>query len=147
MKRTPTPAANASFAQLTAAQKLVVAEQLYRAAAMLASDGLCVIELPAGVPLLSDVAFADEHSHMVAGIALRDPDGTSIGLLAVALAVVMQRQVNWPPFLGGYAATLGRIAAPVDLVRLGQDIADRHPWRQRCHRPVVGPGWRYLRHQ
>ena len=54
------------------------------AAAMLASDGLCVIELPAGVPLLSDVAFADEHSHMVAGIALRDPDGTSIGLLAVA---------------------------------------------------------------
>lgn len=33
-----------------------------------------------------------------------------IGLLAVALAVVMQRQVNWPPFLGGYAATLGLAA-------------------------------------
>lgn len=54
------------------------------AAAMLASTGLCVIELPAGVPLLSDLPFADEHSHTVAGIALRDPDGTAIGLLAVA---------------------------------------------------------------
>ncbi len=53
-------------------------------AAMLASDDLCVIELPAGVPLLSDVPFADEHSHTVAGIALRDPDGTAVGLLAVA---------------------------------------------------------------
>ena len=29
------------------------------------------------------------------------------GLLAVALAFGMQRQVNWPPFLAGYAATLG----------------------------------------
>lgn len=29
-----------------------------------------------------------------------------VGLLAVALALTMQRQVNWPPFLGGYAATL-----------------------------------------
>jgi hypothetical protein len=33
-----------------------------------------------------------------------------IGVLAVALAVAMQRQVNWPPFLGGYAATLGLAA-------------------------------------
>ncbi len=54
------------------------------AAAMLASEDLCVIELPAGVPLLSDVPFADRHSHTVAGIALRDPDGTAIGVLAVA---------------------------------------------------------------
>ncbi len=54
------------------------------AAAMLASEDLCVIELPAGVPLLSDVPFADGHSHTVAGIALRDPDGTAIGVLAVA---------------------------------------------------------------
>jgi PAS domain S-box-containing protein len=54
------------------------------AAAMLASVDLCVIELPAGVSLLSDVPFVDEHSHVVAGIALRDPDGTAIGLLAVA---------------------------------------------------------------
>jgi hypothetical protein len=30
-----------------------------------------------------------------------------VGLMAVALAVLMQRQVNWPPFLGGYFATLG----------------------------------------
>lgn len=54
------------------------------AAAMLASEDLCVIELPAGIPLLSDIPFADEHSHTVAGIALRDPDGTAIGILAVA---------------------------------------------------------------
>ena len=27
-----------------------------------------------------------------------------VGLLAVALAVAMQRQVNWPPFVGGYLA-------------------------------------------
>lgn len=54
------------------------------AAAMLASEDLCVIELPAGVPLLSDLPFADGHSHTVAGIALRDPDGTAIGVLAVA---------------------------------------------------------------
>lgn len=33
-----------------------------------------------------------------------------VGLLAVALAVVMQRQVNWPPFLGGYFGTLGLAA-------------------------------------
>lgn len=50
----------------------------------MASDGLCVIELPAGESLLSDLPFADGHSHTVAGIALRDPDGTAIGLLAVA---------------------------------------------------------------
>jgi hypothetical protein len=31
----------------------------------------------------------------------------SFGLMAVSLAVAMQRQVNWPPFIGGYAATLG----------------------------------------
>ncbi|WP_300647839.1 PAS domain S-box protein [Hydrogenophaga sp.] len=54
------------------------------ASAMMASDGLCVIELPAGESLLSDLPFADGHSHTVAGIALRDPDGTAIGLLAVA---------------------------------------------------------------
>lgn len=30
-----------------------------------------------------------------------------VGVLAVALAVVMQRQVNWPPFVAGYAGTLG----------------------------------------
>jgi hypothetical protein len=29
-----------------------------------------------------------------------------VGVMAVALAVLMQRQVNWPPFLGGYFATL-----------------------------------------
>lgn len=34
----------------------------------------------------------------------------AIGLLAVALAISMQRQVNWPPFVGGYAATLGLAA-------------------------------------
>lgn len=28
------------------------------------------------------------------------------GILAVLLALVMQRLVNWPPFLGGYAATV-----------------------------------------
>lgn len=30
-----------------------------------------------------------------------------VGLLAVALAIALQREVNWPPFLAGYAATLG----------------------------------------
>lgn len=34
----------------------------------------------------------------------------SVGLLAVALALVLQRQVNWPPFVGGYVATLGLAA-------------------------------------
>lgn len=34
----------------------------------------------------------------------------AVGLLAVIIAVVMQRQVNWPPFLVGYAATLGLAA-------------------------------------
>jgi hypothetical protein len=29
-----------------------------------------------------------------------------VGLVAVGLALAMHRQVNWPPFLGGYAATL-----------------------------------------
>lgn len=29
-----------------------------------------------------------------------------VGLVAVVLALAMHRQVNWPPFLGGYAATL-----------------------------------------
>jgi hypothetical protein len=29
------------------------------------------------------------------------------GLATVALALVLQRSVNWPPFLAGYAATLG----------------------------------------
>ncbi len=33
-----------------------------------------------------------------------------VGVLAVGLAIAMQRQVNWPPFLGGYAATLGLAA-------------------------------------
>lgn len=33
-----------------------------------------------------------------------------VGLLAVALALAMQRQVNWPPFLGGYIGTLGLAA-------------------------------------
>ena len=33
-----------------------------------------------------------------------------VGLLAVGLAVLMQRHVNWPPFLGGYFATLGLAA-------------------------------------
>jgi hypothetical protein len=33
-----------------------------------------------------------------------------VGVLAVALAVAMQRQVNWPPFVGGYLATLGLAA-------------------------------------
>ena len=33
-----------------------------------------------------------------------------IGVLAVALALAMGRSVNWPPFLGGYAATLGLAA-------------------------------------
>jgi PAP2 superfamily len=33
-----------------------------------------------------------------------------VGLLAVALAVAMQRQVNWLPFLGGYFGTLGLAA-------------------------------------
>ncbi len=34
----------------------------------------------------------------------------TVGLLAVALTLVMQRQVNWPPFLAGYSATLGLAA-------------------------------------
>lgn len=34
----------------------------------------------------------------------------AVGLLAVALALVLQRQVNWSPFVGGYAATLGLAA-------------------------------------
>ncbi|HEY6918292.1 MAG TPA: hypothetical protein VI412_03470, partial [Tabrizicola sp.] len=34
----------------------------------------------------------------------------AIGLLAVALALLLQRQVNWPPFVGGYVATLGLAA-------------------------------------
>ena len=38
-----------------------------------------------------------------------------VGLLAVALAVGMQRQVNWPPFLAGYFGTLG-IAAGLALM-------------------------------
>lgn len=33
-----------------------------------------------------------------------------VGLLAVALAVGMQRQVNWPPFLAGYFGTMGLAA-------------------------------------
>ena len=33
-----------------------------------------------------------------------------VGLLAVALALGMQRQVNWPPFLVGYFGTLGLAA-------------------------------------
>lgn len=33
-----------------------------------------------------------------------------VGLLAVALALAMQRQFNWPPFLGGYIGTLGLAA-------------------------------------
>jgi hypothetical protein len=33
-----------------------------------------------------------------------------VGLVAVALALVLQRQVNWPPFLAGYAGTLGLAA-------------------------------------
>ncbi|MDP3262049.1 MAG: phosphatase PAP2 family protein [Tabrizicola sp.] len=33
-----------------------------------------------------------------------------VGLLAVALALALERQVNWPPFLGGYAATLALAA-------------------------------------
>ena len=40
----------------------------------------------------------------------------AIGLLAVGLALVLQRQVNWPPFVGGYLATLG-IAAIGGYVR------------------------------
>ncbi|HLQ20324.1 MAG TPA: phosphatase PAP2 family protein, partial [Tabrizicola sp.] len=32
------------------------------------------------------------------------------GLLAVALAVALQREVDWPPFLAGYLATLGLAA-------------------------------------
>ncbi|MES2913874.1 MAG: phosphatase PAP2 family protein [Pseudomonadota bacterium] len=39
-----------------------------------------------------------------------------VGLLAVALALTMQRQVNWPPFLGGYFGTLG-LAAVGSYVR------------------------------
>ena len=31
----------------------------------------------------------------------------AVGVLAVALALGLGRSVNWPPFLGGYAATLG----------------------------------------
>ena len=53
-------------------------------AAMLANVDLCVLELPVGESLLTDVPFVDEHPHTVAGVALRDPDGTAIGLLAVA---------------------------------------------------------------
>jgi hypothetical protein len=30
-----------------------------------------------------------------------------VGLSAVAVTIVMQRQVNWSPFIGGYVATLG----------------------------------------
>lgn len=33
-----------------------------------------------------------------------------VGVLAVGLAIAMQRQVNWPPFVGGYLATLGLAA-------------------------------------
>ena len=34
----------------------------------------------------------------------------AVGLLAVAFALALGRQVNWPPFVGGYAATLGLAA-------------------------------------
>ena len=40
---------------------------------------------------------------MLAAIAM-------VGLLAVALAVILGRQVNWPPFVIGYLATLGLAA-------------------------------------
>ncbi len=40
------------------------------------------------------------ESRMLALIAV-------VGVLAVVLALAMQRQVNWPPFLGGYVATVG----------------------------------------
>ena len=43
-----------------------------------------------------------------------------VGLLAVALAVGMQRQVNWPPFLAGYFGTLG-IAAIGGYIRQTKD--------------------------
>lgn len=48
-----------------------------------------------------------------------------IGVLAVALAVAMQRQVNWPPFVGGYLATLGlaAIGAYVRQVKSAPRIA------------------------
>jgi hypothetical protein len=43
-----------------------------------------------------------------------------VGLLAVALAMGMQRQVNWAPFLGGYFGTLG-LAAVGAYVRQAKD--------------------------
>ncbi|MFN3577582.1 MAG: phosphatase PAP2 family protein [Tabrizicola sp.] len=43
-----------------------------------------------------------------------------VGALAVALALAMDRSVNWPPFLAGYAATLG-LAAIGGYVRQTKD--------------------------
>lgn len=49
----------------------------------------------------------------------------AVGVLAVALALAMQRNVNWPPFLGGYLATLGLagIGAYIRQVKASPRIA------------------------
>ncbi len=87
------------------------------AAAMMASEDLCVIELPAGVPLLSDVPFADGHSHTVAGIALRDPDGTAVGLLAVAWEQSAQISADIQALTSIFASR-----SSAELMRLRRDL-------------------------
>jgi PAS domain S-box-containing protein len=99
------------------------------AEAMLASEDLCVIELPAGVPLLSDVPFADGHSHTVAGIALRDPDGTAIGLLAVAwehsAQVGADIQALTSIFASRSSAELMRLRRDLKIQRLQDTLEQR----------------------
>jgi PAS domain S-box-containing protein len=99
------------------------------AAAMLASKDLCVIELPAGVPLLSDIPFADEHSHMVAGIALRDPAGTAIGVLAVAWDHSAQMGANIHALTSVFAsrcsAELMRLRHDLEIQRLQDTLEQR----------------------
>lgn len=99
------------------------------AAAMLASDDLCVIELPARVPLLSDVPFADGHAHTVAGIALRDPDGTAIGLLAVAwehsAQVSADIQALTSVFASRSSAELMRLRRDGEIQRLQDTLEQR----------------------
>ncbi len=98
-------------------------------AAMMANEDLCVIELPAGVPLLSDVPFADGHSHTVAGIALRDPDGTAIGLLAVAwehsAQVGADIQALTSIFASRSSAELMRLRRDLKIQRLQDTLEQR----------------------
>ena len=105
--------------------------QLHQASAakILVSEGLCVIELAEGESLLCTKSLAIGHRHTAVGLALRDPDGTVIGVLAViwehTASVGAEIQALTSIFASRCNAELVRLRRDREIQRLQDTLEQR----------------------